>query len=263
MRERAHREQELQAEIASLRAAFLETRRDQTPSPPFQLQIKEGMDHLKPAPALSPRASPTLVPEGVRKWPMEDENVDEEPHVEAHGSHRPPGEPPLHEEGDEFGEQPMELATPLLSTTILSICHDAWPLPPTTIPVNTHTSPGPEDVDPTGIPLPTSPPAASPPAPTLSPFRTPPLLTQPTPASSSSSSSPPLYIAPPHNNIPPDLITRIESAAQERVTSIEREIADAQRELAHREASLARLHTALGAPQAPQPQPESARESAC
>ncbi|KAI0817007.1 hypothetical protein BC628DRAFT_1095225 [Trametes gibbosa] len=216
-RERANREQELQAEVLSPQGALLESSREHATRPQPHPEGGGDSDLLKAASASSPRASPTLVPQGAQKPQVKKENAYEAARVEPH-AHIIESEQPEH--GDEFGEQPMELATPLLSMTILSIRADDWPVPPATLPINPRTSS--EDVDPADIPLPTSPdiiplPAVSS-SRSLSPLRTPPSSTQPV-ASSSTSGSPQLHVARPHVSL--DLITRIESAAQERVVSIE------------------------------------------
>ncbi|EIW58827.1 uncharacterized protein TRAVEDRAFT_65071 [Trametes versicolor FP-101664 SS1] len=270
-RERARREHELQTEIASLRKALDDLRHDQTARPPPPQQhssqpqaesvLLEGL--LKAPSALSPRVSPTLVPDDARALQLDKAQADGQ---RAHESHwddedrQRINEPELSREAPEFGEQSiefgeqsiefgeqsiefgeqsMEIATPLQTNTILSLREDDWPIPPSDFPVRASAD---ADVDPAGIPLPTSPDIEGDPAP---PPRAPsPLLAfASSPPPPSSPSPPPLYIAAPH--VPLDLLARIESAAQERVASIEREIAATHRELEDREAALASVRARL------------------
>ncbi|OJT08591.1 hypothetical protein TRAPUB_518 [Trametes pubescens] len=250
-RERARREQELQTEIASLRQALDDLRHDQaarppppqqqhTSQPPAESLLPAGL--LKAPSALSPRVSPTLVPDDARALRLDKAHVDgpradefrwEDDDYQRISTPELPGEAP------ELGEQSMELATPLQMNTIISLREDDWPIPPSDYPVR---APADADIDPTEIPLPTSPdilndPAARPRTPSpVSAFG-------PSPPPSSSPSPPPLYIAAPH--VPLDLLARIESAAQERVASIEREIAATARELEDREAALASVRARL------------------
>ncbi|KAL1943002.1 hypothetical protein VTO73DRAFT_4673 [Trametes versicolor] len=256
-RERARREHELQTEIASLRKALDDLRHDQTARPPPPQQhssqpqaesvLLEGL--LKAPSALSPRVSPTLVPDDARALRLDKAQADGQ---RAHESHwddedrQRINEPELSREAPEFGEQSielgeqsMEIATPLQTNTILSLREDDWPIPPSDYPVR---APADVDVDPAEVPLPTSPDMLDNPAP---PPRAPsPFLTfAPSPPPPSSPSPPPLYIAAPH--VPLDLLARIESAAQERVASIEREIAATHRELEDREAALASVRARL------------------
>lgn len=245
------REQELQTEIASLRQAIVDLHHDQAARPPppqhaGQLPAESLLPaSLLTAPsALSPRVSPTLVPEDARALPLE------KTHWHADGpcadefrwdgaGHPHISMPELPEEAHEFGEQSMELATPLQMNTILSLREDDWPIPPSDYPARAPTD---VDVDPAEVPLPTSPDMLDKPAP---PPRAPSPLSNSAPSSSppSAPSPPPLYIAAPH--VPLDLLARIESAAQERVASIEREIAATHRELEDREAALASVRARL------------------
>lgn len=256
-RERARREHELQTEIASLRKALDDLRHDQTarPPPPQQHSSQPQAESLllagllKAPSALSPRVSPTLVPDDARALRLDKAQADGQRAHESRWDDEDPqrisepelsGEAPeLGEQSIELGEQSMEIATPLQTNTILSLREDDWPIPPSDYPVR---APADVDIDPAEVPLPTSPDMLDNPAP---PPRAPsPLLTfAPSPPPPSSPSPPPLYIAAPH--VPLDLLARIESAAQERVASIEREIAATHRELEDREAALASVRARL------------------
>ncbi|KAI0351907.1 hypothetical protein OH77DRAFT_1523798 [Trametes cingulata] len=242
-RERLRREQELQAEIASLKQALLEVRRDHAARPPPQQEERGAgtaaqprvSGDLKALSASSPHVSPTLVPHDARasNGEREDKNI---PHggrgdVNArHPAHH--GISALGDRGDadELGEQSMELATPL-QTTILSLRDEDWPVPPSDIPVNQARRLS--EVEPADVP-----PSPGQPNPSacLRAVSSPPLATS---SGSPSPSPPPLPVAPPR--VPMDLIARLESATEERVASIEREIAATQRELEEKEVALANL----------------------
>ncbi|KAI0644271.1 hypothetical protein C8Q79DRAFT_137839 [Trametes meyenii] len=248
-RERARREQELEAEITSLRQALLDLGHHQPALPP-PLQEDEGgtrtrysasQGDLKVPPVPSPRVSPTLLPGDARA--LEAGKTDENRVVEGHAgqatSHtdqRFNGRtPPERTDGpDELGEQSMELATPL-QTTILSLREEDWPLPPADIPkgiVAPQTN-----LEPAEVPLPLSPDCEPvPAAPLISPPHRP-----ATPHSSVATISPPLTVAPSHASS--DLLARLESATEARVSSLEHELAATQRELEEREAALANLQT--------------------
>ncbi|KAI0372665.1 hypothetical protein BV20DRAFT_1050548 [Pilatotrama ljubarskyi] len=242
-RERARREADLQAEILSLKEALLEVRRDHAARPPLQ-QEEDGAraaaharvsGDLKAPSVPSPRASPTLVPHDARASPLEkDEDFQSGERVSA----RVPAHQDISAFGergdaDELGEQSMELSTPL-QTTILSLRDEDWPIPPTDIPVDHERRLA--DAERADVPVLTS--SGGQFAPLAWPVQSPSSPTAPS-SGSLSPSPPPLPVAPPR--VPMDLLARLESATQERVVTIEREIAATQRELEHKEAALANL----------------------
>lgn len=249
-RERARREHELQTEIASLRQALVDLRHDQAArpppphhasQPPAESILPAGL--LKAPSALSPRVSPTLVPDDGRALRVDKAHVDAPRADEVRWEevdHQRISTPELPGEAHELGEQSMELATPLQTNTILSLREDDWPIPPSDFPLR---APADVDIDPAQIPLPTSPDMLDNPAPPPPRAPSPFLTFAPSAPPPSSPSPPPLYIAAPH--VPLDLLARIESAAQERVASIEREIAATHRELEDREAALASVRGRL------------------
>ena len=139
------------------------------------------------------------------------------------------------EDGSELEEQSMELATPL-QHTILSLADDELLLPslPPTI-----TS---MIVEPSEIPLPTSPDELEVDAPLIS-FSPPPADPQYPQTSTPLRPSPPLHSEA--ARIPADLLTRVESMSQARVDAIEREVEEKQRELGERMRELQENDAAL------------------
>ncbi|KAI0666839.1 hypothetical protein C8Q78DRAFT_425555 [Trametes maxima] len=218
-RERARREQELEAEITSLRQALLDLSHHQ-PAPPPPLQEGEDDDARALEAGKTGESEVVEGPLGQGTLP---------PHQRL--GVRPP--PELPESADELGEQSMELATPL-QTTILSLREEDWPLPPAHIPNGALVPPS--NPEPAEVPLPLSPDCEPVPA-TLLPSP----LHRPATPHPPADISPPLIVAPPH--APPDLLARLESATEARVSSLERELAATQRELEEREAALANLQT--------------------
>ncbi|KAI0766887.1 hypothetical protein BD413DRAFT_614883 [Trametes elegans] len=260
-RDCARRENELKAEIASLQKALLNLHQaasvQRVPHEEHAgvARYARFSGHRGAPPGPSPHVSPTLVPRDTRA-PIFEKPVDHT-HVHEQQQHRTT-EPEEPGESDELGEQSMELATPLLHSTILSVRDEDWPTPPDDFPAGL---PRPHlDIDPVDVPLPASPDEdRAPGTPSPPRFPSPPLSTS-SASAASSSSSPPLYIAPPR--IPSDLLSRVEGLAEARVANLEAELAATQRELADKEAVLAdvcdaaaRLHSQLHA--SPQSRPPS------
>ncbi|KAI8974574.1 hypothetical protein BD414DRAFT_524884 [Trametes punicea] len=238
-RERARREEELEAEIAALRQLLLDFQRDGRPTTSQQNGVRVKPPHAQAtgdawvrSTSLSPRVSPTLIPNDDCAIEIE-ERVQDKPQD-------PQDVPRGHERfklaavSDELGERPMDLATPL-QTTIVSLREDDWLLPAT--PPTVDPRPPETHVDPANVPLPLSPDAA--PSVAVSP----PFLLSP--LGFLSPSSPASNIPP--SAIPSDSLVRMEAATEERIASIEQQIAATQRELEEKEAALAGLHSQLQA----------------
>lgn len=245
-REHDIRERRLEEEIRCLRQTIRELHGSQAVQPPSD--HADGYFHPRytpisgdtqvPSKHVSPRVSPTLVPDDAAALRVAS-GLNEEP-----GDQYPQDFLRQHDsrlelpqasaaDVDEFGELSMELATPV-QTTILSLREEEWPIPPTNHAVDPlQLEPA---ANPADIPLPISPDghveASTPPASlTLSSSHS---LPQ------QEDSSPPLYIAPPRAPSA-DLLARIESITEERVASLERQIAVTHRHLENKEAALADL----------------------
>ena len=252
-RQTARREQEMQAEIDSLRQALFHPRaqlRDSTDDD--ETRCAPGDLKAPPAPpSPSARASPPFPPAPRVPSPLPhvepSDNVLKEFSSEKHVQNTEVADG---EAGSEVEEQSMELATPL-HPTILSLADDDLLIPPPIPPSPASSTSTRANVEPSDIPLPVSPNDDWDSAPPLqfSPF----LASSPPHRQSSASalsrsahSSPPLLMQSPW--ISPDLLARVESATQARVDEIEREVVDMERhldaktrELEDRDVALAQL----------------------
>ncbi|KAI9063851.1 hypothetical protein FKP32DRAFT_1717707 [Trametes sanguinea] len=221
-RQRNQREEVLEAEIASLRQSLLGVQG----SVPQIATSHSGQDYTQPAKSLSPN----MTSDDTRASHGEDDSL-----YKAEGDRQPRNSPHdgalLSAHGDDLGERPMELATPL-QTTILSLCDEDWLVPPA------HPASPPHQIEatvnPADVPLPESPDEPeSISAPLLSPVFPPP--------SSSPPRSSPLPLHLPIDEVGSDLLRRMESATEERIADIEQQIAATQRHLEERQAALSAL----------------------
>ncbi|OSD00174.1 hypothetical protein PYCCODRAFT_1371749, partial [Trametes coccinea BRFM310] len=218
-RERTLREHELEAEIASLRQTLLDVQDNVTKITTTHL----AEDHTHPIKSLYPRVSPTTTSANTRASHGEGDGLDQ---LEADQAPNPSNSAGLllSAHGDDLGERPMELATPL-QTTILSLCDENWLLSavhPASQTLQLETT-----VNPADVPLPVSP------ADDLEPV--------PSPPSSSSPRSSPLPLDLPISQTSTNLLQRMETVAEERIADIEQQIAATQRHLEERQAVLSAL----------------------
>ncbi|KAL7280920.1 hypothetical protein ACG7TL_005866 [Trametes sanguinea] len=218
-RERTLREHELEAEIASLRQTLLDVQGNVTKITTTHL----AEDHTHPIKSLYPRVSPTTTSANTRASHGEGDGLDQ---LEADQAPNPSNSAGLllSAHGDDLGERPMELATPL-QTTILSLCDENWLLSavhPASQPLQLETT-----VNPADVPLPVSP------ADDLEPV--------PSPPSSSSPRSSPLPLNLPISQTSTNLLQRMETVAEEGIADIEQQIAATQRHLEERQAVLSAL----------------------